>query len=158
MSKLDGLKYALVIGVVSTKTFVELVDEGLHSASYAHNATRSKVVSAKNEFVRLLQSVFRETKEGELNTFAKLAAALYLGKYHIDSNLWSRFISRLAFSVGYRDLPTSDDATRVFQIMMEDYIASNPYLSVEVLTEIDKMKSAMEEIEPETEIAIPAIA
>ena len=135
MSKLVGYKYAVAIDTASEKTLVELVSENLNTASYAHNVTRSKVVSVKAEFLRLVQQIFRDTKEGELNTFSKLTSALFFGNYEIESAIWNRFVTRVAFVVGYHDLPSPEEAHEVFQLCITDYIEGNTFLSVECLLE-----------------------
>lgn len=142
MSKLVGYKYSVVVGTDSDKTFVELVAENLDTAAYAHNIARSKVVSVKAEFLNLVRGIFKDTKDGELNTFSKLVSALYFGNYRIESQQWNRFVTRVAFAVGYRDLPTKTEADEVFELCLSNYIEGNTFLSAEILLEQSLIKEA----------------
>ena len=149
MSKINN--YVVVVNNTTTKSLPELVREHLGTAAYAHNSQRSKVVTAKAEFIRMIQTEFRSVKEDpRFNTFPKLVVAMSLGKYVIDSKVWNRFVSRLAIAVGYQDLPQSGDAMECFGIMAQDYVEGNPFIKAELIAEIGELPNSFDATEDES--------
>ncbi len=139
---MNGRTFVLSLGYKSDKTFIECLKEELDKATYAHNKVRSRVVSARGEFVRLVSSVFRE--QTVYTSFAALVSALAFGNYHIESKVWNRFVVRLSEAIGYSDLPTDIEKKQAFAIVMGDYIESNPHLSVEMLDEQEALRVSLD--------------
>lgn len=144
MTKLANFVLSFAVTGTSEMSLVELVKNLLTSSTYRHTEKRSSVVSVRSETVRLIGRLFKAHSE-TFETYAQFVSALVSGNIHIPSDDLNAFIIRVCRTVGYRDLPKQSDVVDVLQICFEDYIESNPFLSVEMLageSRIAKAESA----------------
>jgi len=130
-------RFFVTVSKATALNLIALVTEFVTNANYAHSEKRSRVVSVRSAFTQLLGSLLRLDKEAD-NTFDgnmhTLSAAVANGNVHVPTKLWNRFINSVCNAVGYQDFPTEAEAQEVFNILMEDYVASNEFLTTDILS------------------------
>lgn len=152
-------KYAVTLSYFSTKPLIELVNENLTIANYSHNAKRTRVVSVRGEFVKLLGGLY---KDAGISTMHELFIHMALGKYHIESKLWRKFINGVANCVGYSDMPTQTETLELYGIICKDYEANNPHLKAEIWSKVEAPeytlypKDEVDEAPAESKDEVPA--
>lgn len=122
-------KYRVAIITDSSKSLLELVRENLDKAKYAHNKTRTRVVSIPAEFIKLLSSLYKESGH---KTMHELFIAMAVGNYHIESKLWRKFVNGVCNVVNFSDMPTESDCVELYELICENFEESNPHVTTEL--------------------------
>lgn len=125
-------KYQVSVSYQSDRTFEECLEAELKTSNFAHNKTRSRVVSVAAAFVWLLATLFRD-ESCKLESFHELFAAVSCGKHDIPSKVFNKFGMMVATAIGYADIPTKEDIVYAMERIGAEYEKSNSYVTVAMI-------------------------
>lgn len=141
-------KYRVALSYQSDRSFLELVSENLTSANYSHNSKRSRVVSVRQEFIKLLSGLY---KDAGFDTMHELFITMAVGNYHIESKLWQKFINGVANAVGFGDLPTAKESVEIYGMVCSDFESNNRFISADLRAQQEAVYTKRQEANAEVE-------